>query len=104
MHAWRYPFALLGIVFVLIGYAFWPKHSTIPVLIYHDISSSTQPADSYTVERSLLSEEFDHLQKNGYTPLSFATAQTLLSEHKLPKRPIIISFDDALPGQALAIQ
>lgn len=103
MREWRYPFALLGIVFVLIGYALWPKHHPIPVLIYHDVATSTQMHDSYTVETTLLARELDHLKSEGYTPLSFATATTLRETHQLPKKPIIISFDDALPGQRLAL-
>lgn len=103
MREWRYPFAMLGIIFVLIGYAFWPKTSAIPVLIYHDIATSTQLSDSYTVERSLLARELDHLRSNGYTPMTFFTAETLRAERKLPKKPIIITFDDALPGQLFAL-
>lgn len=103
MNQWRYPFALLGIVFILIGYAFWPKNSLIPVLIYHDISAAKQPTDSYTVERELLARELDHLKTKGYTPLTFAGAQLLREQNKLPNKPIIISFDDALPGQRQVI-
>ncbi len=97
---WRYPFALLGIVFILIGYAFWPRHRTIPVLIYHDVATSTHPADGYTVESTLLSKELAYLKENGYTPLSFAVAQTLAASSHLPEHPIILTFDDALPGQS----
>lgn len=103
MQQWRYPFAILGIVFVLIGYAFWPKQRTIPVLIFHDVASSTRPADSYTVEQSLLSRELDHLKASGYTPLTFSVAETLRKQKRLPAKPVILSFDDALPGQMLAL-
>lgn len=99
---WRYPFALLGIVFVLIGFALWPRHRAIPVLIYHNISESAVPAESYTVELSLLARELDYLKQHEYTPLSFATAATLAAQGQLPKHPVIITFDDALPGQTLA--
>ncbi len=102
--AWRYPFALFGIILVLIGYAFWPKQSLIPVLIYHDIGTSTLPSRSYTVEAALLSRSLDYLQKEGYTPLTFTTATLLQENDSLPKKPIIISFDDALPGHMLAAQ
>jgi peptidoglycan/xylan/chitin deacetylase (PgdA/CDA1 family) len=104
MHQWRYPFALLGIVFVLIGYALWPKQRTIPVLIYHDIASTTQPADSYTVERGLFAQELEYLKQNGYTVLTFSSAQMLREQKQLPERPVILSLDDALPGQLLALE
>lgn len=96
---WRYPYALLGIVFVLIGVSLWPRHTTVPVLIYHDIATSSQPSDSYTVEASLLSRELDYLKEEGYTQLTFAAAQTLAENNKLPQRAIVITFDDALVAQ-----
>lgn len=96
---WRYPYALLGIVFILIGVSLWPRHTTVPVLIYHNIATSTQLSDSYTVEASLLSRELDYLQEEGYTPLTFAATQTLAENNKLPERPIVITFDDALVAQ-----
>lgn len=96
---WRYPYALLGIVFILIGFTVWPRKHIIPVLIYHDIASSTRPADGYTVEAPLLSKELDYLKSKGYTPLTFAVAETLHAHNKLPDHPVILSFDDALPGQ-----
>lgn len=104
MHpAWRYPYALLGIVFVLIGFALWPRHHAIPVLIYHDVSTSTRPSDAYTTELSLLNRELDYLKTEGYTPLSFVSAQMLREQKQLPKKPVILTFDDALPGHMLAL-
>ncbi len=100
---WRYPFALLGIVFVLIGYALWRHDSRIPVLIYHDVSASARPQGDYTVELALFTKQLDYLRESGYTPLTFATATILREQRQLPAKPVIITFDDALPGQMLVV-
>ncbi len=97
--AWKYPYALLGIAFVLVGYALWPSQK-IPVLIYHDISTSTYPAEAFTTEATLLERELRYLQDKGYTTLSFANAAVLSESKKLPNKPVILTFDDALRGHS----
>jgi peptidoglycan/xylan/chitin deacetylase (PgdA/CDA1 family) len=91
-------------VFVLIGFAVWPRHHAIPVLIYHDVATSTRPSDAYTTELTLLNRELDYLKTEGYTPLSFSSAQMLSEQKRLPKKPVILTFDDALPGHMRALE
>ncbi len=96
-------YALLGTVIVLLGYVLFRHDDRIPVLIYHDISPGPQLSSSYTVDVSLLRRELEYLQNEGYTPLTFAAAALLRAEGKLPEKPIILSFDDALPGHMHAL-
>ena len=88
----------IGLVFIVI--AQWStKHDPIPVLIYHGIAATTTLSDAYDVEASLLSRELDYLNQHSYTPLTFADARSLAEKNRLPKHPVIISFDDTLRSQ-----
>ena len=73
---------------------FIPRKKGLPVLMYHKVSSAT--SDLLTLPVKKLEEQFMSLKKNNYHPVSFKDLELFMeSGQKLPKKPVIITFDDA---------
>ena len=71
------------------------KEINIPILIYHDIRSGSQPETPLSLGVELLEQQLDLLVKFGYTTITFDhLARALVGEVSLPKKPVILSFDD----------
>lgn len=71
--------------------------ATVPILMYHSISSSTNPLFSdWAVPPAMFAEHVAYLAQGGYTPL---TVTDLINARRtgaaLPARPIALTFDDA---------
>ena len=71
----------------------------VPILMYHHVGDVPANADpirkDLTVSTADFSEQMDDLVKNGYT--SVTTAQLALwleNKGTLPKKPVVITFDD----------
>lgn len=70
------------------------SHSGLPVLMYHKVAN-TGP-DGLTVTADMLELELSFLREKGYEPISFVDLKDSIEIGKLlPKRPVIITFDDA---------
>ncbi|MEO8759318.1 MAG: polysaccharide deacetylase family protein [Bacteroidia bacterium] len=69
------------------------KH--IPVLMYHNIVKQTTAAAPDWINETLFKEQMLYLQRNGFTSIS---PQLLLTPEKLPKKPVVITFDDGYEG------
>jgi peptidoglycan/xylan/chitin deacetylase (PgdA/CDA1 family) len=80
------------------------SRSHVPVLCYHQIREPTA-ADSaadrqYIVRPSVLDAQLQALQDAGYTPVTGdAYVAHMLRGTKLPRKPILLTFDDASAGQ-----
>jgi len=63
----------------------------VPVLMYHNIVEKEIPTAPDWITVALFEEQLAYLQQNGYT---FITPYLLLTPHLLPKKPVLITFDD----------
>ncbi|UOF91445.1 polysaccharide deacetylase family protein [Fodinisporobacter ferrooxydans] len=65
----------------------------IPILMYHSISN--HPKNTLCVAPARFAEEMKHLYEAGYHPIGFNDLnQAWLQHQPLPKKPILITFDD----------
>jgi peptidoglycan/xylan/chitin deacetylase (PgdA/CDA1 family) len=76
----------------------------VPVLCYHQIRAQTSadsPQDrTYIVGPAVLAAQLNAIDKAGYTPVTGdALVAHLARGAKLPRKPILLTFDDASAGQ-----
>jgi peptidoglycan/xylan/chitin deacetylase (PgdA/CDA1 family) len=76
----------------------------VPILMYHRVVPR-QPGETpiqrrYTVEPGILDMQLDYLQGHGYTVVSLGQlADHLLDGMPLPRKPVVLTFDDGWAGQ-----
>lgn len=74
-----------------------PEKKKIPILMYHSISRYGTPKfKPFTLSPKLFAEHMAYLHQHRYAPITvtqFIAAQTQTGP-KLPKRPVILTFDD----------
>src|ERR1700753_2859767 len=81
-----------------------PSKLEVPILVYHHIRQSV-PVGSRAEQRlTVTAEIFDHqmkyLQDKGYHVIPFAALVNYLEKKSaLPKKPVVISFDDGWEDQ-----
>lgn len=63
----------------------------IPVLMYHNIVEKEIPSAPDWITVALFEKQLAYLQQNGYT---FIAPYLLLTPHLLPKKSVLITFDD----------
>ena len=72
----------------------------VPILMYHDLSASQDPStarDVWVVQAGNFAKHLQSLQAQGYTSILPAdVAAALQGRKKLPRKPVIITFDDGL--------
>ena len=80
----------LGFIFSL------PAPEGFPILEYHQITDNPDPrAEIYSVPPAEFSAQLDYLQENGYTTITLNDYMKARRFGKpLPKKPIILTFDD----------
>jgi peptidoglycan/xylan/chitin deacetylase (PgdA/CDA1 family) len=85
--------ACAGVLFLLIGLSWLGSAGNgIPVLTYHHIGAGE---DWLYVSEADFEQQLVYLRDQGYTPVSVAElADGLSGKAKLPKRPIVLTFDD----------
>ena len=68
------------------------------VLMYHHVGSLPEKADTIRKGLTVSAEEFEshvkYLVDNDYQVMSFAKLDTLISQKKVPKKLVILTFDD----------
>lgn len=71
--------------------------STIPILMYHSISSSSNPKFAqFAVSATIFERQISYLSRQHYTPMTvtqLVQARAQNGRH-LPERPVVITFDD----------
>jgi peptidoglycan/xylan/chitin deacetylase (PgdA/CDA1 family) len=74
----------------------------VPILMYHEVSPSPHPAfRRYTVTVRDFTRQMRWLAAFGYQPIDMDTLVHARQGHaSLPKRPVIITFDDGFQGCA----
>jgi len=67
---------------------------TIPVLMYHDLCPDGETPGRYAVTATRFREDMVWLRDNGYTPMVASDLAEAQNSGVLPKRPVMITFDD----------
>jgi peptidoglycan/xylan/chitin deacetylase (PgdA/CDA1 family) len=75
------------------------KSVTVPILMYHYIRVVTDPNDtlgySLSVTPTQFASQLDYLDQSGYTTVTLDdVVNNLKSSQPLPKKPIVLTFDD----------
>jgi len=72
--------------------------ASVPILMYHEVSPSPHPAfRRYTVTPRVFARQMRWLAAFGYQPVDMETlVRARQGQGSLPKRPIVITFDDGL--------
>lgn len=73
----------------------------LPVLMYHNVSESTKNAKGLTISEELLERHFRYLSENNFTTFHLSE---LGNRFQIPKKSIIITFDDITVNQQLAVE
>lgn len=71
----------------------------LPVLMYHSVTSNLDEAKGLTIHVDTLEQQLIYLKKNGYTTLHFKDLEQFNSVSGLPKKMVIITFDDVYVNQ-----
>jgi peptidoglycan/xylan/chitin deacetylase (PgdA/CDA1 family) len=74
--------------------------AAVPVLMYHEVSSSPEPGfRRYTVTAREFRRQMRWLAAFGYQPIDMdRLVSARLGRASLPKRPVVITFDDGFQG------
>jgi len=68
---------------------------TVPILLYHSISSDRSADNRYTVSVSDFEDQMERLRFWGYSSITIKDLVDHINKgSSLPRRPIVISFDD----------
>ena len=67
----------------------------LPIIMYHAILEDNKLSSKYIVSPDLLEKDLAYIRKKGYTPVFMKEVIAFAEgKGKLPKRPIVITFDD----------
>lgn len=64
--------------------------------MYHNVSEQKNESFGLTISTEKLEEQFKYLSKNGYTSFHFSELE---NKKKIPKKSIVITFDDITENQ-----
>ncbi len=68
----------------------------VPALMYHSIASGATPGfRRFAVGPDEFAAQMDYLAAEGYQPVTAADLAASRSGHRLPPRPVVLTFDDA---------
>lgn len=70
-----------------------PEEVRIPILMYHSISDS-DPNNNLLVPPAMFDEQIAWLNENGFTAMNMDEVLEAMETGKVPKRPVVITFDD----------
>lgn len=77
-----------------------PKEQTLPILLYHHVTSEPGYGDS-VISASRLEEHLRTLTAAGYTAVSLSEAEAFVRDGTpLPEKPICLTFDDGYESNA----
>ena len=67
--------------------------------MYHNVSKNQKDSKGLTISEDLLARHFAYLSSKGYSTFHFSELQDFNSINPLPKKSIIITFDDVYVNQ-----
>lgn len=70
-----------------------PEEVKIPILMYHSISDE-DPSNNLLVPPAMFEEQMAWLEANNFTAMNMDEALEAMRTRKVPKRPVVITFDD----------
>ena len=70
-----------------------PEEVRIPILMYHSISDD-DPNNNLLVPPSMFEEQMAWLEANEFTAMNLDEALEAMETGRVPKRPVVITFDD----------
>lgn len=71
------------------------EYVSLPIIMYHHITSDKAKTGSYTVHVSELESDIDYLKEKGYNTVTVSDLVDYVeSDTSLPENPIMITFDD----------
>ncbi|MGJ8592698.1 MAG: polysaccharide deacetylase family protein [Aquaticitalea sp.] len=73
--------------------------SRLPILMYHNVSKNQSDSHGLTISEHSLEKQFEYLVNEGYQTFHFSELQDFDSNHPLPKKSVIITFDDVYVNQ-----
>ena len=73
--------------------------SKLPVLMYHSFTTSSNESNGLTIDVKVFEDQLRYLKSKGYVSLHFKELQELKSSKDLPKKAVIITFDDVYVNQ-----
>ena len=71
----------------------------LPILMYHNVCQDLNQSNGLTIAIDILEEQFAHLSRNGYKTFHFSELQNFGKNKPLPKKSVIITFDDVYVNQ-----
>ncbi|MEW5676065.1 polysaccharide deacetylase family protein [Flavobacterium enshiense] len=72
----------------------------LPILMYHNVAEGNQSAGGLTISEHLLERHFRYLSENKYVTFHL---QELEHKTELPKKSVVITFDDVTVNQQFAV-
>ena len=86
---------LIVLIWLILEYGILiPPPKGLPILMYHKVSE--EKSDGITITTEKLKKQFEFIRRKGYNTLSFDDLAAAMRIGKpLPKRPLILTFDDA---------
>lgn len=70
-----------------------PSEVRVPILMYHSISDS-DPNNSLLVPQKMFNDQIKWLYDNKFTAMSMGELLESMRTGKVPKKPVVITFDD----------
>jgi len=81
-----------------------PRETRVPIVVYHSvrphIKGESEYQDVYDITPELLEKQLEYLRENNFTTITFKMlADYFDNKISLPKKPVILSFDDSWHNQ-----
>ena len=78
----------------------WARHTPVPILVYHHVQGYLGGIALMYVGTSQFASQLRYLRRHGYQPVTMQQVwDDWTGEADLPRRPVVLSFDDGYPNQ-----
>jgi len=80
----------------------WARHTPAPILVYHHVQGYLAGNVYMYVSTSQFASQLRYLRSHGYHPVTMRQVwDDWTGKADLPRRPVVLSFDDGYPNQYL---